>query len=172
MIVLNRRRFLVLGAAAAATTVLAACSATMPVLPKPASTPETMSDAEILLAINAVRAANGAAAWTYNPRLEDAARSQARLMASKDTLSHDLGVTLRERVTAAGYIGAVGENVAKGYASLPGAIEGWMNSSGHRSTLLNDKFTEFGLAAARSAGGRLYWAMIAGGSFEPWLRPV
>jgi uncharacterized protein YkwD len=165
---LTRRSLLVLGAASA----LAACSATIPVLPKSASTPETLSDAEILLAINAVRAANGAAPWTYNVQLENAARSQARLMASKDTLSHDLGVTLRERVTKAGYIGAVGENVAKGYKDLPGAIQGWMESSGHRSTLLNAKFTEFGLAAARTSSGKLYWSMIAGGSFAPWLRPA
>tara|TARA_R110002020_G_scaffold70100_11_gene181994 strand:- start:795 stop:1301 length:507 start_codon:yes stop_codon:yes gene_type:complete len=168
MIVLTRRSFLVLGAAGA----LAACSSTIPVLPKSASTPETLTDAEILLAINGVRRANGAPPWTYNPALENAARSQARLMASSDTLSHDLGVTLRQRVTAAGYIGAVGENVAKGYKDLPGAIQGWMESPGHRSTLLNDKFTEFGLAAARTANGRVYWAMIAGGSFTPWLRAI
>lgn len=166
MLKTTRRSFLVLGAAAA----LAACASTIPMLPKGASTPETLSDAEILAAINAVRAANGAPAWSYNPRLEDAARAQARLMAQKNTLSHDLGVTLRERVTAAGYLGAVGENVAKGYTNLQGAIEGWMNSSGHRSTLLNAKFTEFGLAAARGSGGKLYWAMIAGGSFDAWRR--
>ena len=168
MLVLTRRSLLVFGAASA----LAACSTTIPVLPKPASTPETLSDAEIMLAINAVRAANGAPPWSYNSQLENAARSQARLMASKDTLSHNLGVTLRERVTAAGYIGAVGENVAKGYKDLPGAIEGWMNSSGHRSTLLSDKFTEFGLAAATTAKGKVYWSMIAGGSFAAWLRPA
>ena len=166
MTLLTRRSVLLLGAAGA----LAACSSTIPVLPKSASTPETLTDTEILLAINAVRAANGAAPWTYNVLLENAARSQARLMASKDTMSHNLGVTLRERVTAAGYIGAVGENVAKGYKDLPGAIQGWMESSGHRSTLLNEKFIEFGLAAARSSSGKLYWAMIAGGSFAPWLR--
>ena len=166
MLKTTRRSFLVLGAAAALT----ACSATIPMLPKGGSTPETLSDAEILAAINAVRKANGAPAWTYSDRLESAARSQARLMAQKNTLSHDLGVTLRQRVTAAGYLGAVGENVAKGYTNLQGAIEGWMNSSGHRSTLLNAKFTEFGLAVARGPGGKLYWAMIAGGSFEPWMR--
>lgn len=160
----TRRGFIILGAAAA----LAACSSTIPVLPKGNSTPETLSDEEILAAINAVRKANGAPAWTYNRRLEDAARSQARLMAQKNTLSHDLGVTLRQRVTTAGYLGAVGENVAKGYTNLQGAIEGWMNSSGHRSTLLNSKFTEFGLAVARGPSGKLYWAMIAGGSFQAW----
>ncbi|MHA6691684.1 CAP domain-containing protein [Devosia sp. A449] len=160
----TRRGFLVLGAAAA----LSACAATIPMVPKGASTPETLTDAEILVAINAVRAANGAPPWTYNGNLEAAARAQARLMAQKNELSHDLGVTLRQRVTAAGYTGAVGENVAKGYTNLQGALEGWMNSSGHRGTLLSHRFVEFGLAAARGPGGKLYWAMIAGGSFDAW----
>lgn len=165
MLTTTRRGFLVLTAAAA----LAACSTTIPMLPKGASTPETLTDDEILAAINAVRRANGAPPWTYNTRLEDAARSQARLMAQKNTLSHDLGVTLRQRVTAAGYLGAVGENVAKGYTSLQGAIEGWMESSGHRGTLLSHRFVEFGLAVARAPNGKLYWAMIAGGSFQAWV---
>ncbi|MET3926605.1 CAP domain-containing protein [Devosia sp. 2618] len=161
----TRRGFLFVSAAA----VLAACSTTVPVLPKAAaSRPEELTQSEILTAINTVRKANGAPDWTYNPRLEDAARSQARLMAQKDTMSHDLGVTLRQRVTTAGYLGAVGENVAKGYTNLQGAIEGWMNSSGHRSTLLSSKFTEFGLASARASSGKVYWTMIAGGSFDAW----
>jgi uncharacterized protein YkwD len=165
MLTTTRRGFIMLTAAAA----LAACSTTIPMLPKGASTPETLSDAEILTAINTVRRANGAPPWTYNTRLEDAARSQARLMAQKNTMSHDLGVTLRERVTAAGYLGAVGENVGKGYKDLQSVIGGWMDSSGHRGTLLSPRFVEFGLAAARGPGGKLYWAMIAGGSFEAWV---
>jgi uncharacterized protein YkwD len=164
MLHLTRRSLLVLASAAA----LSACASTIPVLPKTASTPETLSDGEILSAINAVRAANGSPPWRYSVALENAARSQARLMAQKNTMSHDLGVTLRERVTAAGYLGAVGENVAKGYPDLPSTIGGWMNSTGHRSTLLSKKFTEFGLAAARGPGDKLYWAMIAGGSFDAW----
>jgi len=166
MLTTTRRCFILMGAAAA----LAACSTTIPMLPKSASSiPETLSDAEILTTINAVRAANGAPSWAYNSRLEDAARSQARLMAQKNTMSHDLGVTLRQRVTTAGYLGAVGENVGKGYTSLEAVIGGWMNSSGHRGTLLSPRFTEFGLAAARGPGGKLYWAMIAGGSFQAWV---
>jgi uncharacterized protein YkwD len=161
---ITRRGLLVTGVA----FWLSACSATIPVLPKGASTPETLTDTEILAAINAVRKANGAPPWSYNQRLEEAARSQARLMAQQNTLSHDLGVTLRQRVTAAGYLGAVGENVAKGYPDLQGAIEGWMASSGHRGTLLSHRFVEFGLAVARGPGGKLYWAMIAGGSFDAW----
>lgn len=161
----SRRAVLVLCAA----SLLSACSATIPPLPASTSNrPEDLTREQIVAAINAVRKANGAPAWSYNPRLETAARSQARLMASKDTLSHDLGVTLRQRVTEAGYLGAVGENVAKGYKTLPDVIEGWLASQGHRNTLLSPKFIEFGLATARTKSGKLYWAMIAGGSFDAW----
>ena len=165
---LTRRSALMLASAA----LLSACATTAPLTPATTTKtadPEALSDEQILSAINAVRKANGAPAWTYNARLEAAARSQAKLMATRNKLSHNLGVTLRERVTEAGYLGAVGENVAGGHPSLESAIQGWMNSPGHRSTLLSPKFTEFGLAAARTDKGRLYWAMIAGGSFEAWL---
>ncbi|WP_375449877.1 CAP domain-containing protein [uncultured Devosia sp.] len=165
MLDLTRRSFLVLGAA----TALSACATTMPLLPASSSAaPESLSREQIIAAINAVRAANGAPPWSYSPQLEAAARSQAGLCAARNVLSHNLGVTLRERVTKAGYAGAVGENLAGGHKTLDSAIQGWMNSPGHRSTLLSHKFTEFGLATARTAKGKTYWAMIAGGSFDAW----
>mgnify|MGYP000854430120 CR=1 FL=1 len=167
MLVLSRRGFLV----AAAATTLSACTTTMPVIAPADNSPEALTTESILRQVNEVRAANGRPAWTWNPKLAEAARSQARLMASKDKLSHDLGVTLRERVTAAGYAGAVGENVAGGHKSLPAALEGWLASPGHRETLLSTKFVEFGLAFARTPGKSrmgIYWALIAGGSFDAW----
>jgi len=170
MLSLSRRGFIILGSAGA----VSACTSTMPMLPAEADgRPESLTPAQITATINAVRKANGQPAWAYNDKLAAAARFQANLMASKDTLSHDLGVTLRQRVTDAGYIGAVGENVAGGQKSLEIAIEGWMNSPGHRSTLLSNKFVEFGLGVARVGGDRksrygIYWSLIAGGSFDAW----
>jgi uncharacterized protein YkwD len=161
----TRRAILMLGASA----LLSACASTIPPMPaKTSDRPEDLSRDDIVTAINAVRRANGAAPWRYSPALETAARSQARLMASRDTLSHDLGTTLRQRVAAAGYQTAVGENVAKGYTTLPATLEGWLGSQGHRNTLLSAKFVEFGLAFARTGSGKLYWALIAGGPFEAW----
>ena len=163
----TRRAALVL----AASSLLSACASTIPPLPaKVSDRPEDLTRDQIIATINAVRRANGAGSWSYNPQLETAARSQARLMANKDTLSHDLGVTLRQRVSEAGYLLAVGENVAKGYKTLPAAIEGWLASQGHRNTLLSNRFTEFGLAFARTNSGKLYWALIAGGPYEAWVR--
>jgi uncharacterized protein YkwD len=168
MLLTTRRGFLL----AAAATSLSACATIAPVIPQPTDdSPEALTPERIIAEINAVRAANGHKPWAYNANLAAAARTQANLMAQKNKLSHDLGQTLRQRVTAAGYYGAVGENVAGGYKTLPAAIEGWLASPGHRSTLLSDKFTEFGLAFARAPGKSrmgIYWSLIAGGSFDAW----
>lgn len=153
---------------------LAACSATLPtILPGAEVQPEQLTTAQILEAINGVRRANGRPDWSYSASLARAAKSHADLMAARGQLSHDLGITLRERVTAAGYQGAVGENLAAGQRSISQVILDWLASPGHRGTLLSDRFVEFGFAVTRApqASGsapRFYWAMIAGGSFAAW----
>jgi uncharacterized protein YkwD len=159
-----------------AALLLTACSSVVAPAPGRNSTstaPVQLTQGGILAAINSARAANGKPPLRYNVNLEGAARSQANLMAAKDKLSHDLGVTLRQRVTTAGYDGAVGENVAGGQATLDQAISGWLASPAHRDTLLSTKFQEFGLAVAtvpanRKSKYRVYWAFIAGGPYEAW----
>lgn len=156
--------------------LLTACSSVVAPAPgrnSTAAAPVQLTQGGILAAINSTRAANGKPPLRYNVKLEAAARSQANLMAAKDTLSHDLGVTLRQRVTTAGYDGAVGENVAGGQSTLDQAIAGWLNSKAHRDTLLSTKFQEFGLAVAtvpanKKSKYRVYWAFIAGGPYEAW----
>ncbi|WP_423068924.1 CAP domain-containing protein [Devosia sp. CN2-171] len=160
----------------ATAMLLAGCSSVVAPAPGRNSTapaPMQLSQGTILAAINGTRAANGKPPLRYNVKLEAAARSQANLMAAKDTLSHDLGVTLRQRVTTAGYDLAVGENVAGGQSTLDQAISGWLASPAHRDTLLSTKFQEFGLAVAtvpanRKSKYRVYWAFIAGGPYEAW----
>ena len=174
---ITRRAFVVLGAGAS----LSGCASFGgfgSVVPSGATTPGQLTQASILAAVNEARRLNGGhKPMSYNLALEAAARSQANLMAEKDTLAHDLGVKLRERVSAGGYDGAVGENIAGGQSSLQQAIEGWLNSPGHRATLLSDKFVEFGLAVAHVAEGRkskygTYWCFIAGGPYAAWTTVV
>jgi uncharacterized protein YkwD len=162
----SRRGFLVFGCAGA----LSACSTFGPAIkPDGSTTPAELTEAGILKAINGIRKKYGVGPLAYNHTLEAAARTHARLMASKDILSHELGGTLRERVNVEGYRGALGENLANGHKTLESAITGWLNSSGHRSTLLSPKFTEFGLAAAVTKSGKAYWAFIAGGPVANWF---
>jgi uncharacterized protein YkwD len=174
---ITRRAFVIVGAGAS----LSACASFGGLgtkVPAGTITPQQLTTGSILAAVNEARRINGGhQPLTYNVALEAAARSQANLMAEKDTLAHDLGVTLRQRVSAAGYNGAVGENIAGGQQSLQQALEGWLNSPGHRATLLSDKFVEFGLAVAHVAPGRksrygTYWCFIAGGPFAAWTTTV
>jgi uncharacterized protein YkwD len=128
-----------------------------------------------MTSINAARQRNGGhKPLAYNAKLEAACKTQIGLMIQKDQLAHDLGMKPRARTNQAGYVGAIGENLAGGQATLEGAIEGWLNSPGHRSTLLNDKFVEFGLAvgavpAERHSRYGIYWCFLAGGPVENWI---
>lgn len=138
-----------------------------------ATKPSGLSTAAITQKINEARKANGRRPVAYNAKLAAAARNQALLMASRDELSHNLDISLRERVADAGYFGAVGENLAGGHQTLEAAIEGWLQSSGHRSTLLSSKFKEYGLSYARVSSGKksrygIYWVLIMGGDFSAW----
>lgn len=155
--------------------LLSACASIGPsIVPQTNTPPPQLTQASIVATINEARRANGGhKPMTYNVKLEAACKTQVALMVQKDQLAHDLGMKPRARTDQAGYIGAIGENLAGGQQTLEGAIEGWLNSSGHRATLLSDKFVEFGLAVARVPADRksrygIYWCFLAGGPFEAW----
>lgn len=56
-----------------------------------------------------------------------------------------------------------GENVAAGFGSANGVVNGWMNSSGHRANILNPAFTQIGVAVSYAADGTPYWTMVLSG---------
>lgn len=51
----------------------------------------------------------------------------------------------------------VAENIAMGYSSSQGVVQGWMNSSGHRANILNGGYRRIGTAAYETADGTIYW---------------
>ena len=157
----TRRGVLVLGAG----WLLAGCSNIY--APSTATAPTAVTPERMLAEINAIRRGNGKGPLVFNPVLEQAARNQARMMADRDALSHNFGpgLALRDRVTAVGYHGPVGENVAGGQRTLEGALSGWMASQGHRATLLNDMWGSVGMAVVQGRPGSrygVYWAAIFG----------
>lgn len=61
-----------------------------------------------------------------------------------------------ERVSTGGYPWrSVGENVAWGYGTPEEAMEGWLDSPGHCSAIMNPSFSEIGVARAG-----LYWTQV------------
>ena len=172
MFLFVRRALFALGAG----LLLSACASIGPtIVPRSITPPPQLTQASILTAINVARQSNGGhKALTYNAKLEAACKTQLGLMVSKDQLEHNLGLTPRQRTDQQGYRGAIGENLAGGQQTLEGAIEGWLNSKGHRDTLLSDRFVEFGLAVAsvpaeRNSRYGIYWCFIAGGPVSNWI---
>lgn len=157
----SRRQFLALAAAGVALSGCTLFGGSYDLI--------AISDRQAEDAINAIRARNGIGPVAHSRPLQIVASQQARLMAEDDQLTHEVraGLGLQGRIVRAGYQGISGENISAGYASLASVLEGWMNSPGHRRNLLDSRFTEFGIAAARVAGGRqsrfgTYWALVLG----------
>ncbi|BBP89067.1 hypothetical protein BsIDN1_26850 [Bacillus safensis] len=58
--------------------------------------------------------------------------------------------TLKDRLER-GEVGfqLAGENIAYNYVDGPAAVEGWLNSEGHRKALLNKDYTHLGVGVKR-----------------------
>lgn len=55
---------------------------------------------------------------------------------------------------------AAGENIAMGQTTPEAVMNGWMNSPGHRSNILNPTYTELGVGLAKDSSGRCYWTQM------------
>lgn len=118
---------------------------------------------EALPFINAFRRENGLPPVTADRGVIGAARTQARLMATADKLSHDVDGDLVKRLNGAGFAkSAAAENVGAGHASAERAIASWQRSPGHRANLLMKEAARIGMVRADSPGSRYrtYWALI------------
>jgi len=55
---------------------------------------------------------------------------------------------------------SVGENVAYGYNSAKGALEGWLKSDEHRKAIENTSYTHFGISSELNCNGVYYFTQI------------
>ncbi|ANX12155.1 hypothetical protein ABE41_009060 [Fictibacillus arsenicus] len=93
--------------------------------------------------------------YSKNPLLWDESTSDVSFLHSKDMLeqqyfSHESkdGRTLSDRLQEGNVeFMQAGENIAANYTDGIAAVEGWMNSEGHRNTMLNDEYTHLGVGA-------------------------
>lgn len=113
-----------------------------------AQSQSNVAEQYLIAAANQERAAQGIAPLVPDPALSAAALNHARLMASRQDLSHQFpgepGLFPRIQAYSQAF-DAVAENVA--YAPSVDRIHtGWMNSSGHRANLLNPNYNFIGVA--------------------------
>ncbi len=128
--------------------------------------PGTIQD--LLFFTNQERLRMGLPELRYNKDLEKAAQRHAVDMAKKNYFSHDGqdGSDLKDRVALTEYrYTNVGENL---FWRTPDndpayAVQGWMESPGHRKNMLDQQFTEIGLGyAVDQANGKHYYVQVFG----------
>ena len=98
--------------------------------------------------INDERVKAGCAPLQVNSKLVAAAQKHSEDMALNDFFSHtgSNGSSPGQRIAAEGYSYSTwGENIAAGYTTAAGAVNGWMNSDGHRANILNCSYQETGV---------------------------
>ena len=117
--------------------------------------------------ISSFRLKHGEVRVVRDGTLDRIALEQARAMAAKDNLSHEVLGSFTRRIAPA-RAGSAAENIAFGYESFEKTLGQWVDSSGHRKNLLLQNASRVGIASAKDGSGkRTYWAMVIAGDYEP-----
>ena len=117
--------------------------------------------------ISDFRQKHGEGRVTVDAILVRIALEQAKAMAAKDKLDHEVLGSFNSRIAPA-RAGRAAENIAYGYDGFEKTLGQWIDSSGHRKNLLLPKASRVGVASAKSATSRrTYWAMVIAGEYEP-----
>jgi uncharacterized protein YkwD len=101
---------------------------------------------------------------TWNTKLFNAAAEHSADMAANNYFSHTSldGRTFSQRITDAGYSWSyAGENIAAGQTTVDQVMTAWLNSPGHCANLMNQNFTDVGVACVRNDAStyHYYWTM-------------
>ena len=109
-------------------------------------------ETELLKQINVERARFGLPAMILHPILQIQARRHAAWMANSQSMVHSADPQP--------------ENISM-RSSLPEAVRGWMNSSGHRANILNASYVTTGAAGYIGPNGSVYWCQQFSNSTDP-----
>ncbi len=151
------RALLALAAVPALALVAAPPAAAHAAAPAAVRTTTTAVDdayeARIVTLVNAERAAAGLPRLAVSTCADRYAEDWSATMARTSALQHRPAL---KTVMTSCRASAVGENIASGAVSADQMMAMWMKSPGHRANILSSRFTHIGVAAARTATGRVY----------------
>lgn len=133
---------------------------------KPDSLPYA-SPADLIAAVNALRASHGLQSYSTNSILMGTAQGQADFMASTGTIQHTGpgGISVTQRILNAGYPlagdlslgGLRSENIVGGYGMSPqAAVESWTGDAPHLNTMLSADLVDIGAGVAETGGMTYY----------------
>jgi uncharacterized protein YkwD len=113
---------------------------------------EEGSSQEIFDITNVIRNRNDLPPLKWDESTADAAYEHSKDMAENKDFSHTSKKfgTLADRLKSAKVAyQTAGENIAADYTDGPAVVEGWLNSKGHRDSMLNKDFSHLGVGVFR-----------------------
>jgi len=126
---------------------------------------------DMLGRLNIIRNSHSLGALRIDDRLNKAAQLHSDDMADRDFFDHQNpeGARMTDRADAFGYHWRLLlENIAAGQENTAEAVDGWMNSSGHRAAILNAKGRDTGMGYSFRSEDRgtvtmrHYWTLLIG----------
>jgi len=130
--------------------------------PPPADVNVTWLISEVLRLTNVERENNGLSALSgSHSTLNSAAAIRAEeIVASFSHTRPDGRSPFSAYTDLGGSYSFLGENIAFGYRSASGVVQGWMDSQGHKENILNTNYTHLGIGVAVNSEGRIYWVQL------------
>jgi len=125
----------------------------------------TSDEKEVFDLINKQRIANGLSALKVDSEVQRVAKIKAQDMVNSNYFSHNsptYGTPFEMLQSFKVSYRTAGENIA-GNSTNSGAVNAWMNSSGHKANILNGSFTHTGIGVVTSPKyGKIYVQMFIG----------
>jgi len=125
----------------------------------------TSDEKEVFDLINKQREANGLSALKVDSEVQRVAKIKAQDMVNNSYFSHNsptYGTPFKMLQSFKVSYKTAGENIA-GNSSNSGAVNAWMNSSGHKANILNSSFSYTGIGVVNSPKyGKIYVQMFIG----------
>ncbi|MFD2706467.1 CAP domain-containing protein [Salibacterium lacus] len=116
--------------------------------------------AEVIALTNEERTKRGLDPLQENGTVAEAAQAKSEDMAANDYFAHQsptYGSPLRMLKEYGADFQTAAENIAAGQTTPEQAVQGWMNSEGHRKNILNEDLTHIGIGYE---GDGKYWTQM------------
>ena len=127
------------------------------ITPTPAPVNAEAMASEVIRLTNIERSKAGRSALIYNASLQRGAMMRAKEISIKFSHERPNGESFTTILNECGAGHISGENIAAGQKSPELAVKAWMNSQGHKLTMLNKENLYIGVGFYQDNDGRYYW---------------
>ena len=117
-------------------------------------------DTEIMSLVNEYRQSKGLSTLSKLDIISNVAEGHTSYMVETGSVNHNNFNERAQNLMDNAGAKSVGENVAYGYNTAQGVVNGWLNSDTHRKIIESTSYTHFGISTESDAEGRNYFTQM------------